>query len=85
MHAISTSSNPAPRLWRMYVDATFITQKIEHTVQFLEHINSINSNIQFTTEKTRPDVSVPFLQALVTPEQDIILSTAVYRKPTHTE
>ena len=35
--------------------------------QFLEHINSMDLYIQFTTEETRSDGPMPFLDTLVTP------------------
>ena len=43
----------------------------------------MDSNIQFTTEESRPDGSLPFLDILITPDKDGRLDTTVYRKPTH--
>ena len=42
-------------------------------------------HIQFSTEETRPDGSMPFLDTLIILEQDRTLSTTVYRKPIHTD
>ena len=58
VRTISTSNTP--RLWRTYVDDTFVIQKIKHRNQFLEHIISIDLHIQFTTEDNRLDGSMPF-------------------------
>ena len=43
---LRTAEN-SPRLWRRYLDDTFIVQQIEHRENFLKHINSINSMHQF--------------------------------------
>ena len=51
---------------------------------FFHHLNSIEEKIQFTAENTRADGSLPFLDTLVTVEEDGSLSTSIYRKPTHT-
>ena len=42
-------------------------------------------NIQFTSEDSRSDGSMPFLDILITPKEDGRLITSVYRKPTHTD
>ena len=51
----------------------------------MEHINSIDPHIQFTSEDSKPDGSMPFLDMLITPTEDGRLNTTVYRKPTHTD
>ena len=51
----------------------------------MEHITSIDDKIQFTMEDSRSDGSMPFLDILVTPGSDGILSTTVCRKLTHTD
>ena len=51
----------------------------------MEHINSIDPHIQFTSEDSKPDGSMPFLDVLITPTEDGRLNTTVYRKPTHTD
>ena len=50
----------------------------------LNHINSIDKNIQFTSEEPRTDGSIPFLDILLTPGVDRSITTSVFRKPTHT-
>ena len=44
---------------------------------------SIHPNIKFTCEETRSDESMPFLDILITPEEDGSLKTSAYGKPTH--
>ena len=48
-------------------------------------MNTINPSIKFTSEETRPDGAMPFLDILITPMDDGSLQTSVYRKPTHTD
>ena len=52
---------------------------------FLQHLNSLDQNIQFTKEEARADGSMPFLDVLIIPREDGSLETTVYRKPTHTD
>ena len=81
--ALSTAPNP-PTLWKRFVDDTFVVIKKCHREEFFHHINSIEDSIQFTAEDTQADGTLPFLDVLVIPQHDGSLSTAVYRKPTHT-
>ena len=81
----ATSSAPHPRLWGQYVDDTFVIQKEENKQNFLQHINSADLAIQFTMENKKEDGAIPFLDTIVEPETDGMLSTNVYRKPTHTD
>ena len=64
------------------VDDTFDIQRTEHKENFLQHINSINQAIRFIEEGTQPDGSMPFLDTIITPEQNRTLSISVYRKHT---
>ena len=82
--AINTSPYPHS-LWKRYVDDTLIIIKTAHRSSFLEHINSIDPNIQFSSEDSRRDGSISFLDILITPKEDGRISTSVYRKPTHTD
>ena len=81
--ALSTATN-LPTMWKRFVDDTFVVIKTSHKEEFFKHINSIEESIRFTAEDTQADGSLPFLDALVTPQADGTLSTSVYRKPTHT-
>ena len=84
VQAIMTSPSP-PVLWKRFVDDTFTIIKKQHKNNFLEHLNSINPSIKFSSEETGPDGSMPFLDILITPKEDGSLQTSVYRKPTHTD
>ena len=84
VQAIMTSPSP-PVLWKRYVDDTFTIIHKQDKDAFLEHLNNIHPNIKFTSEETRPDGAIPFLDILITPKDDGSLQTSVYRKPTHTD
>ena len=49
-----------PKLWKRFVDDTFTVINKTHKEAFLEHLNSVNSNIQFTSEEPCKDGSIPF-------------------------
>ena len=66
------------------MDDTFVVIKATHKQEFLEHIDSIDHHIQFISEESKPDGSIPFLGMMITSKIDGRLSTTVYRKPTHT-
>ena len=73
-----------PSLWKRFVDETFVILETAYREEFFQHLNGIEEKIQFTAENTRADGSLPFLDTLVTVEEDGSLSTSIYRKPTHT-
>ena len=72
-------------MWKRFVDDTCVIIKEAHKQEFLEHINSIDPHIQFTSEDSKDDGSMPFLDMLITPTEDGRLNTTVYRKTTHTD
>ena len=84
IRAIETAKNP-PKLWKRFVDDTCVILNSGSKEEFFQHINSIDPRIKFTTEESKPDGSIPFLDCLVTPQTDGSINTAVYRKPTHTD
>ena len=84
VRAINTSPQP-PLMWKRFVDDTFVIINAAHKQEFLEHINSLDNHIQFISEDSKPDGSMPFLDMMITPKEDGRLSTTVYRKPTHTD
>ena len=84
VEAINTAPH-TPYLWKKYEDDTFAIIKSSQRRDFLDHINSIDKHIQFTSEDQREDGSMPFLDILIILNDDGSLSTAVYRKPTHTD
>ena len=84
VRTINTSPH-TPLMWKRFVDDTFVVIKAAHKQEFLENINSIDHNIQFTSEDSKPDGSMPFLDMMITHKEDGRLSTTFYRKPTHTD
>ena len=82
--ALTSVVNP-PRLWKRYVDDTLVILQQSQKEEFLQHINSVDPSIKFITEEPRQDGSMPFLDTLVTPQEDGTLTTCVYRKPTYTD
>ena len=84
MTALNTAPQP-PLMWKRYVDDTCVIIKAAQQHSFLNHINSIDKNIQFTSEEPRPDGSIPFLDIWLTSGVDGSTTTSVFRKPTHTD
>ena len=80
--AITSAVNP-PMLWERYIDDTFVILQQSHKEEFLQHIHSLDPFIIFTAEETRPDGSMPFLDTLITTQNDGTLTTSIYRKSTH--
>ena len=72
-------------LRKRFVDDTFTIIQKAHKDAFIDHINSIDSNIHFTYEDTKEDGCIPFLDMLITSDGEGRLNTTVYRKPTHTD
>ena len=81
--ALVSAPHP-PSLWKRYVDDTFVILETKYKEEFFHCLNSVDSHIKFTVENPRDDGSIPFLDSLITPNQDGSLQTKVYRKPTHT-
>ena len=82
VRALQSSPN-SPSVWKRFVDDTFVIMKKAHKEEFLTNLNSVDSNIQFTTEEPGLDGSLPILDILIAPDKDGRLDTTVYRKPTH--
>ena len=82
--ALSTTPHP-PSLWKRYVDDTLTIIKRDHKDTFLDHLNSMDANIKFTSEDPKQDGSISFLDVLIIPEEDGKLNTTIFRKPTHTD
>ena len=81
--ALATFHTP-PRFWRRYVDDTCAALPQDLVDPFHECLNSIDPHIQFTVERESRG-QLPFLDVLLTREEDGTISTEVYRKPTHTD
>ena len=84
MRALNTATQP-PLMWKRYVDDTCVIIKAAQKQSFLDHINSIDKNIQFTSEEPTSSGAIPFLDILLTPGEDGKITTSVFRKPTHTD
>ena len=82
--AISTALHP-PRIWKRYVDDTFVIQHHSHKEVFLQHINTVDPSILFTVEEAMDDGSILFLDTKITPEADGTFIIGVYTKSTHTD
>ncbi|XP_054853995.1 uncharacterized protein LOC129342319, partial [Eublepharis macularius] len=75
-----------PSVWFRFVDDTFIiwSHGEEELMGFLNHLNNIHLNIQFTMEK-EIEGKLPFLDTWVIRKANFQLGHKVYRKPTHTD
>ena len=89
-HTAITTFHTLPSLWLRYVDDTFFILNKDHINDFYTHFNSICLHIQFTIEKEH-NFSLPFFDVLVKRNSrngsintHSLLSTTIYRKPTHT-
>ena len=65
---LTSAVNPLRR-WKRYVDDTFVILKQSHREEFLQHIKFVDPSIQFTTEESKQDGSMPFLDTLLTPSR----------------
>ena len=54
--ALTSAVNP-PRLWKRYVDDTFVILQQSQKEEFLQHINSVDPSIKLTTEEPKDDGS----------------------------
>ncbi len=81
--AITTFRRP-PKIWKRYVDDTFVILSKHSARSFLGHINNINEAIQFTADSENENSELPFLDCLIMRNLDGTLDTTVYRKPTNT-
>ena len=61
------SSTPNPCLWLRFVDENLHHPQAKHSQQLLQHINSQDPHMQFTTEDPNQEGALPFLDTLVSP------------------
>ena len=73
-----------PRVWKRYVDDTFVISTRASVDGLLVHLNNQQPTIRFTMEAEK-DGKIAFLDTLVHRESDGRLTTTVYRKATHTD
>ena len=57
--ALSTALHP-PKIWKRYVDDTFVVQLQSQRDEFFHHINQVDTSIKFTMEEAGPNGSIPF-------------------------
>ena len=76
-----------PKWWRRFVDDSNARIKRDGVEAFQSHLNSINTNIQFTVEMptiTMGRKSTAFLDTNNTVNEDGKIEVGVYLKATHT-
>ncbi len=66
-------------LWKRYVDNTICIVKKGSEKHLLDHLNSVRPTME------SEDSKLPFLDCLLKRESDGMLTSTVYRKPTHTD
>lgn len=81
--ALAACPDP-PRVWKRYVDDTFVLCRLGKVDALLEFLNSRNRYIRFSYEVEKEN-TLPFLDCLVNKDPNGSLGTTVYRKPTHTD
>ena len=81
--AIATATYK-PKIWKRYVDDTFTVLGKDYADGFLQHLNSQQPTIRFTMEIEK-DNTIPFLDTSVSRDSNGLLTTTVYKKPTHTD
>ena len=80
--AINTST-VAPRVWKPYVDDSFVIIKKDAVSSFHDTLNSIDSKIVFAIEEEN-NGKISFLDTLVSRKNGVTVID-VYLKPTHTD
>ena len=81
---LALSASLVPTIfWKRYVDDVLTAVPVDQIDGMLAHINSMNQNIQFISE--REGHVIPFLDVTILHNDDGSLSTKVYRMPTHTD
>ena len=78
-----TNSTVPPKVWKRYVDDSFVIIKRDAISAFHDTLNSIDPKISFTIE-TESNGQIAFLDTLVSRNNGKI-TIEVYRKPTHTD
>ena len=76
--AIRSFRNP-PRIWKRYVDDTFVIMDQKEVGSFLSHINNLEESTKFTME-IEDNGKIAFLDALIHRDERGVLTSTVYRK-----
>ena len=77
------NSTVPPKIWKRYVDDSFVIIKTDAISAFHDTLNSIDPKISFTIE-SESNGQIAFLDTLVSRKNGKI-TIEVYRKPTHTD
>ena len=77
-----TEFHHPPKVWKHYVDDTFVVIKRKDLQQFFKFLNSIERTVQCTQEIENDGV-MAFLDVKLTRESTGYLDYTVYSKPTH--
>ncbi|XP_068691539.1 uncharacterized protein [Montipora foliosa] len=80
--AISSATVP-PRIWKRYVDDSFVVIKKAAVHSFHDTLNAVDPKITFTIEEEN-NGQIAFLDTLVSRKNGVAVID-VYRKPTHTD
>ena len=72
------------KVWKRYVDDTFVVLKAKDLDALHGHLNTQADGVAFTVEREK-DGCLPFLDVEVRRADDGMLRTGVYRKSTHTD
>ena len=79
--AISSNTNPPNHYYHFVDDGFWHFRNRQHAKSFLQHINSLAPDLEFTIEHPSATGSIPFLDVLTHPDN----TTSIYRKPTLTD
>ena len=82
--ALRTFIHGPPRIYRRYVDDTYVVMKRALVEAFHQHINAVNQHINFTIEMPA-DEHLAFLDLDLKREVDGSMTVAVYRETCHTD
>ena len=78
--AIRNSTDPPLHYYHFVNDGFGHFRNRQHAESFLNDLNSMAPDLEYTIEHPSVDGSIPFLDILIHPD----LSTSIYRRPTHT-
>ncbi len=79
-----TTLRRPPKIWKRYVDDTFVILSKYAARSFLVRIKNINEAIQFTVDSENENGEVPLLDCLIKRNPDGTLDATVYRKLANT-
>ena len=78
--ALSSSTRKPKQYYHFVVDGLGYFINRTHAEEFLQHLNSLAPDLEYTIDYPNDDGSIPFLDILIHSDN----STSIYRKPTNT-